>query len=292
MTAPESPFPADPDRHEIGSMLVERDIAAYVAGDWSRVADDFVDHAEFLAVDARTRSNPDSWRLGRTLDGYRDAWLAGSARLRAQTSPEELGAALHDLTTLRDIEIRGDDAIAHKKFDGTVPQGDGGAARLDRQTLYLCRRVDGRWRIRGFVGYLPNVAQAQPPSPAGKQVPAGARQHATAGPYSPVLEVSTDRLVVISGQAALAPDGSVVGHDVEEQTRVTLENCRRQLATAGCDLADVVKVNIYLTDMAMWERFNAVYREVVPEPRPARTAVGTALLDGLLVEVEMWATRR
>jgi enamine deaminase RidA (YjgF/YER057c/UK114 family) len=104
--------------------------------------------------------------------------------------------------------------------------------------------------------------------------------------------VAAERLVVISGQAALAPDGSVVGDDVEEQTRVTLQNCRRQLATAGCDLGDVVKVNVYLTDMALWDRFNAVYREVLPEPRPARTAVGAALLDGLLVEVEMWAARR
>jgi enamine deaminase RidA (YjgF/YER057c/UK114 family) len=292
VTGLESPFPADPDRHEIWTMLVERDIAAYARGDWSLVEDDFVDHREFIAVDARNRANPDSWRLGRTLDGYRDAWLAGSARLRAQTSPDELEAALHDLTTLRDIEVRGDDAIAHKKFDGTVPQRGGGAARLDWQTLYLCRRVEGRWRIRGFVGYLPH-GQAHPPAPApAKQVPAGAQQHVTAGPYSPVLTVGADRLVVISGQAAIATDGTVVGQDIEEQTRVTLENCRRQLATAGCDLADVVKVNAYLTDMSLWERFNAVYRELIPEPRPVRTVVGSALLDGLLVEVEMWAVRR
>jgi enamine deaminase RidA (YjgF/YER057c/UK114 family) len=272
-------------------MLVERDIAAYVRGDWSMVEADFVDHREFVAVDARSRSNPDSWRLGRTLDDYRDAWLAGSARLRERTSPGELHVALHDLTTLRDIEIRGDDAIAHKKFDGTVPQRDGDAARLDWQTLYLCRRVEGRWRIRGFVGYLPHNTTGHPSPPAGKQVPAGARQHATAGPYSPVLTVGADRLVVISGQAAIAPDGSVVGRDIEEQTRVTLENCHRQLSTAGCGPADVVKVNAYLSDMSLWERFNSVYREMVPEPRPVRTVVGAALLDGLLVEVEMWAAR-
>jgi hypothetical protein len=165
VTAPESPFPSDPDRHAIWTMLVERDIAAYVAGDWSLVADDFVDRTEFLAVDARSRPDPDSWRLGRTLEGYRDAWLAGSARLRAQTSAGQLRDALHDLTTLRDIEIRGDDAIAHKKFDGTVPQRDGDPVRLDWQTLYLCRRVEGRWRIRGFVGYLPHGRAALPVPP-------------------------------------------------------------------------------------------------------------------------------
>lgn len=128
-------------------------------------------------------------------------------------------------------------------------------------------------------------------SPA-KQVPDGAAQHVTAGPYSPVLIVRPDELVVISGQAAIAPDGSTVGDGIEEQTRQTLENCRAQLGTAGCDLGDVFKVNVYLTDMALWPRFNSVYADYMPEPRPARTAVGAALLDGLLVEVEMWAARQ
>ncbi|WP_026877558.1 RidA family protein [Jiangella gansuensis] len=122
-----------------------------------------------------------------------------------------------------------------------------------------------------------------------KELPAGAGQHATAGPYSPVLVIHTDRLVVISGQAAIAPDGSVTGRDIEEQTHATLENCRRQLATAGCTFADVVKVTGYLTDLSQWQRFNAVYETYLPEPRPVRTVVGAALLDGLLVEVEMWA---
>ncbi len=125
--------------------------------------------------------------------------------------------------------------------------------------------------------------------PSAKRVPAGATQHTTAGPYSPILIMGTGQLVVISGQAAIDADGNVAGETIEEQTAYTLENCRLHLAAAGSTLADVFKVNVYLADLDNWARFNAVYAEVMPEPWPVRTAVGTALLDGLLVEVEMWA---
>lgn len=290
-----NPFPTDPDRAAIWTMLVERDIAAYVRNDWSMVEADFVSADEFLSIDARKRPNPDSWQIGRDLHAYRDSWLAGSSALLAAVPAGELEAGLHDATTLRDIEIHTDNAIAHKKFDGTIRRSDGDVVRLDWQTLYLCRRVDDRWRIRGFVGYLPNPMGdrgADRGAAPAKELPAGAAQHVTAGPYSPVLKVCADRLVVISGQAAIMPDGSVVGDDIEEQTHLTLQNCQRQLASAGCDLADVVKVNAYLSDLTMWDRFNSVYRSYLTEPRPVRTVVGAALLDGLLVEVEMWAVAR
>jgi 2-iminobutanoate/2-iminopropanoate deaminase len=124
-----------------------------------------------------------------------------------------------------------------------------------------------------------------------KHLPAGASQHKTAGPYSPVLEVDARMLIVISGQVAVDSDGNVIGTTIEEQTRVTLDNCAYQLATAGCSFADVFKANIYLTDLADWSRFNAVYETALPDPRPVRTAVQAALLPGFLVEIEMWAVK-
>ncbi len=63
------------------------------------------------------------------------------------------------------------------------------------------------------------------------------------------------------------------------------------MATAGCTFDNVFKVNVYLTDLSIWDRFNVVYRSMMPEPRPVRTAVGTKLLPGLLVEIEMWAAK-
>ena len=133
-------------------------------------------------------------------------------------------------------------------------------------------------------------AEEPPPHPT-KTRPAGARQHATAGPYSPVLEVSAGSLVVISGQVAVDLDGNILGETIEDQTRATLENCRTHLAAAGATLADVFKVNVYLTDLADWPRCNAIYEAIMPEPLPVRTAIQCVLLPGFLVEVEMWAAK-
>jgi 2-iminobutanoate/2-iminopropanoate deaminase len=124
-----------------------------------------------------------------------------------------------------------------------------------------------------------------------KSRPKAARQHVTAGPYSPVLEVDARHLVVLSGQVAVDLEGHVIGTTIEDQTVATLKNCAGHLAAAGCTLADVFKVNIYLTDLADWARFNAVYEDLMPEPMPARTAIQAILLPGYLVEIEMWAVK-
>lgn len=128
--------------------------------------------------------------------------------------------------------------------------------------------------------------------PIAKRVPHGATQHVTAGPYSPVLEIQADQLVVISGQVSIDPSGNVVGNGIAEQTRCTLANCRRQLETAGVDFSDVFKVNVYMTDLSEWEEFNAVYSEAMPDPKPVRTTIGALLLPGFRIEIEMWAAKR
>jgi 2-iminobutanoate/2-iminopropanoate deaminase len=132
----------------------------------------------------------------------------------------------------------------------------------------------------------------QPEVPTAKRVPAGAIQHSTAGPYSPVLEIQTDRLFVISGQVAIDLQGNIVGDTIEEQTRATLANCRRQLESADCTFDDVFKVNAYMADLNDWDRFNAVYIEHFSEPRPVRTTIGAKLLRTFLIEIEMWAVKR
>ena len=59
------------------------------------------------------------------------------------------------MTNLRDIDLAGDIAVAHKKFDGKLARADGGTDVLLWQTLYFCRKVAGRWKLTGFVGYMP-----------------------------------------------------------------------------------------------------------------------------------------
>lgn len=150
-----NPFPDDPDRRAIWDMLVERDIAAFVAADWSLVAGDFLE-GQFLGIDGRGADNPDGWRVGfPTLAHYRDEWLRQASESQATAYAEDRSAAIHRATRLTEIEISGDVAVAHKKFDGTIARADGGQDRLNWQTIYLCRRAEGTWKLTGFVGYLP-----------------------------------------------------------------------------------------------------------------------------------------
>ncbi|WP_062011965.1 hypothetical protein [Aureimonas sp. AU4] len=152
-----NPFdPADADRRAIWHMLVESDIDAFLAGDWEAVADDFAP-AEFSAIDARRLPDPGEWRLAfATLDDYRREWLRqaqGFSRLRFAEDPR---TAIFRTTRLEEIQIEGDRALARKRFDGGIRLADGSFDAMNWQTLYQCRRIDARWRITGFVGYLPH----------------------------------------------------------------------------------------------------------------------------------------
>ena len=290
-----NPFPeSDPDRHQIWEMLVQRDIMAFCQEDWGMVANDFI-AANFMGIDARNAHNPDTWRMNfSNLDEYKEVWLQQATEFAQTEWAEDAEQAIYDATTLRDIDIKGESALVHKKFDGYIRKQGGEREYLNWQTLYRCRRIAGSWKIAGFTGYMPHPMGMTSPQPSsiGKQIPAGAAQHVTAGPYSPVLQVTPGQIVVISGQAAIDPSGTIIGDNIEEQTHYTLQNCRKQLETGGCSLNDVFKVNVYLTDLDNWPRFNEVYKTYFQNPKPVRTAVQTPLLYTLLVEIEMWAVKK
>jgi len=73
----------------------------------------------------------------------------------------------------------------------------------------------------------------------------------------------------------------------KEQTRQTLENIRAILRGAGADLEDVVKVNVFITDMAKFGEMNEAYLEFFPSDPPARITVGcSALALGAIVEID------
>lgn len=103
------------------------------------------------------------------------------------------------------------------------------------------------------------------------------------GSYSPGI-LAEGRFVFVSGQGPLR-DGEIVGDDIETQTRVTLENVRSVLEAAGRSMADVVRCGVFMSDLADFDRMDAVYREYFPEPLPARTTIGAALL-GILIEID------
>ena len=152
-----NPFPAlDVARHAIWEMLVHRDIDAFLAADWSMVEDDFVEDG-FIGIDGRKEISPDKWRLAfPTLAAYRDEWVRQARDFATQSFAEDTRTAIFTTTTLEDIEIEGEMALVRKKFDGGIAKADGSRDAMNWQTLYYCRLHDGRWKISGFTGYLPN----------------------------------------------------------------------------------------------------------------------------------------
>lgn len=106
-------------------------------------------------------------------------------------------------------------------------------------------------------------------------VPAGS---ATAGPYTPgILAGST---LFVSGQVGRDPKTGEIPANFEDEVRQTLANAGAVLKEAGYGFEDAVAVQVYLTDMSLFQRMNKVYMEIFPEPRPARTTVGVSALVG------------
>src|SRR5690606_14402311 len=92
-----------------------------------------------------------------------------------------------------------------------------------------------------------------------------------------------------AGQSARDLNLNVVGNTIEDQTRVTLRNVEAILIDAGSGLADVVKATVHLSDLSNFHRYDTVYAEVVPEPRPVRTTVGSVLAPDIMVEIDVVA---
>lgn len=113
------------------------------------------------------------------------------------------------------------------------------------------------------------------------------------GPYSHAIE-ATGRFVFLSGQTPLDPStGLLVAGDVTAQARQVFANLTAVLEAAGLSLDDVVKVTVFLTDMADFEAMNAVYATVFSAPFPARTTVAVAGLPrGARIEIELTALHR
>lgn len=94
--------------------------------------------------------------------------------------------------------------------------------------------------------------------------------------------------VFASGQVGTDPhSGNVAGLDVASQTRQAIENLSAVLQAGGSSLDKLVKTTVFLADMRLFDAMNAVYRELIPEPRPGRSTVEARLARAeLLVEIE------
>jgi 2-iminobutanoate/2-iminopropanoate deaminase len=96
-------------------------------------------------------------------------------------------------------------------------------------------------------------------------------------------------LLFVSGVAPLDAEGRLVGGaDVVAQTRQVFRNMKRVLDAVGADFGDILKVTVYLTDVADRAAINPVRQEFFGAARPASTLIGVAalVLPGMKVEIE------
>jgi 2-iminobutanoate/2-iminopropanoate deaminase len=110
-----------------------------------------------------------------------------------------------------------------------------------------------------------------------------------AGPFSPAIV--SDGVLYVSGQVAQDPaTGALVGDDAAAQAEQVLRNAAAILRAAGKDLSHVVRVGVFLTDIADFQSVNAVYARHFEAPYPARTTVAVSALPlGARVEMEFIA---
>ena len=110
----------------------------------------------------------------------------------------------------------------------------------------------------------------------------------TVAPYSPWRRIG--QMIATSGQIGLGEDGKVVEGGFEPELEQTLRNLSKVLANAGVTREQVIKVNVYLADLADWPALNGPYAQFFGSSLPARTAfAASALPFGARVEIEAWA---
>ncbi|MBU6952650.1 MULTISPECIES: RidA family protein [unclassified Hahella] len=106
------------------------------------------------------------------------------------------------------------------------------------------------------------------------------------GTYSQAVKAG--QTVYLSGQIPLNPETmELVSGDFAEQTKQVFDNLRAVCRAAGGDLGDIVKLNIYLTDLSNFATVNEIMATYFKEPYPARAAIGISQLPkGSLVEMD------
>ena len=109
-------------------------------------------------------------------------------------------------------------------------------------------------------------------------------------PFSPAVLV--DGTLYVSGQLGVDPKTRKTPEKFEDEVHAALDSIGVILKEAGMDYSDVVSVQVYLTDMDLFQPMNTVYLTYFKEQRPARTAVGVAKLASATAHIEITVTAR
>ncbi|BFU77269.1 RidA family protein [Arcobacter sp. 15-2] len=112
---------------------------------------------------------------------------------------------------------------------------------------------------------------------------------AAIGPYSQAVKFNG--VLYSSGQIALKANGEMIENDIKKQTRQIFANLKAILEDNGTSFSEVIKINIFLTDMNDFGIVNVIMAEVFGEHKPARSTVQVvALPKNAMIEMDVIAT--
>ena len=97
----------------------------------------------------------------------------------------------------------------------------------------------------------------------------------------------------VAGQQGPDSHGKVTGTDITFQTKNAIAAVEKVVKEAGFQMADIVSVTVYVTDLNDVEKMNQVYKQLMPDPKPARATVRVAgLIGGAKIEISAIAVKR
>ena len=96
----------------------------------------------------------------------------------------------------------------------------------------------------------------------------------------------------VAGQQGPGPSGEVAGIDIAQQTTNAIATVKKVVEEAGFAMSDIVAVTVYFTDLDDVPGINAVYKTLMPDPKPARVAVQVGgLIGGAKIEISAIAVK-
>jgi 2-iminobutanoate/2-iminopropanoate deaminase len=113
---------------------------------------------------------------------------------------------------------------------------------------------------------------------------------ATGLPFSDGIVVGNT--LYVAGQQGTDDSGKLAPGGIGAETNATLRNIQKVLKAAGFDLKDVVSVTVYLSDIHEFPDMNKVYKEIMPDPKPARATIqAAALVNNARIEISAIAVK-
>jgi 2-iminobutanoate/2-iminopropanoate deaminase len=105
--------------------------------------------------------------------------------------------------------------------------------------------------------------------------------------------VIAGKTLYVAGQEGSDEKGKLAAGGIAAETKAALENIQKVVKAAGFEMSDIVSVTVYLADIQEFGDMNKVYKEIIPDPKPARATIqAAALVNNARIEISVVAVKQ